>query len=531
MQIVTSVPLCMPNHASFQFPKSARIAKTTDNAFSRMPDASRANAHAALASTKTAASAHPKVRISHLVMVGLPRPRTFPEYTCPWQEPVRDSNGNVLKCTKTNPIYPDYQTKDSCPNDSYCQTTETNSYYPNNVLPGFCCPRPKVSCPVGDPLPDTTCGPIYYPLEKASSRPPKPCPYETHSCHSVSVTNGYTESICCPKACRENFLLVKGKCYQPVQYGDACEVDEQCQSSNGVCSDGKFKPFVALVWVFDKLTFAGTCKCPPNAVAQGSDEYKYCSITCPPDEIFINNKCYKRLKLGDSCEGKPSNLCPDNAGCDEQNKCSCLCNFIQLGDNRCGPYPVCRKQYYYPPYPGPIPLDAAAATDGAAKGSADGAGGKRPDRLPKTTQRPPVNRDNSTGAEDAAIAAESSKTQGYTFCRLYEDDTPPVRAVRRCPRGQYCNYYQPDFGLCCPIPGKLCISAHSTRPANQLLSDPICPNGAKGTKSCKPEDVKACGTGNYCYQYFQGQGGSSPHAGYTCCYDAGGIAYPVDAVA
>lgn len=120
------------------------------------------------------------------------------------------------------------QLKDTCPNTHFCLVTGLDS---GLEVSGHCCPKPKLSCPVGSPNTNAVCL-----LDPAGQLPY--CPYDTHYCHFI-VVGTYSDQVCCPKACADGLVLVDGKCYPLVLLHDECTVDVQCKNHNGFCSEGK----------------------------------------------------------------------------------------------------------------------------------------------------------------------------------------------------------------------------------------------------------------------------------------------------
>lgn len=129
---------------------------------------------------------------------------------------------------------------DSCSDDQYCMVTSGQGYFEDGAS-GHCCPKPKLSCPIGEPHSNATCGGLYgSPLRSDNNNnAEKPfCPYQTHTCIRVQYTNSFEASVCCPVACSNEHVMVKGQCYPRRQYGDQCDVDEQCKGFTGSCVKG-----------------------------------------------------------------------------------------------------------------------------------------------------------------------------------------------------------------------------------------------------------------------------------------------------
>lgn len=118
--------------------------------------------------------------------------------------------------------------KDSCPSSHFCVAARVDYAF---EVSGHCCPKPKVSCPLGSPHSNAVC--TFDPEGLAPY-----CPLDSHYCHSV-IVDTHNEQVCCPKACADGFVLVNGLCYPAVSLGDECKVDQQCKNHDGICISGR----------------------------------------------------------------------------------------------------------------------------------------------------------------------------------------------------------------------------------------------------------------------------------------------------
>ncbi|KRY66517.1 hypothetical protein T4A_3963 [Trichinella pseudospiralis] len=186
----------------------------------------------------------------------------YPVAQCPIGQPAKDKFGRMIEC-ETDDI-------GQCPEGHHCLLMgETH---------GFCCPRTKVNCPVGQALMDRNC---------------TNCPWETHYCFIYTIGNK-EESMCCPSACPISApLSIDGKCYTRSAFSSSCEHDKQCFSTiDAVCredADGEKK-----------------CLCP-----EGN---------------YIN---YFESKLGDSCQVNEECKLGTNTLC-INGTCQCYVGYMPV---------------------------------------------------------------------------------------------------------------------------------------------------------------------------------------------------------
>jgi len=252
---------------------------------------------------------------------------------CPIGQAASDRGGQIVQCKVTRKStlstsdvalrFPPIGTPpltDNCAADQFCMLS--TSYYTEDAV-GHCCPKPKLSCPVGVPHPNATCGrPILFADFASNSNAPY-CPFTTHSCIDFKFGGGFELALCCPIACTTQQISIDGKCLPKRNYGDNCENNDQCKDHSGICDQG-------------------TCKCGKDQTVEGSGEYKYCRQVCKPNEVqFGNNQCLPRLKLGQQCDQQFQNQCPLNSFCNEKRICDCYCGFVKLDDDSCAPQPTC----------------------------------------------------------------------------------------------------------------------------------------------------------------------------------------------
>jgi len=204
--------------------------------------------------------------------------------------------------------------------------TSGESYYVEGAT-GHCCLKPKLNCPLGVPHPNATCGDNTIPNFRDLSTKPDAlyCPSGSHSCIRWSFGGSYETSLCCPIACsnHEVYNREKNRCYPVRNYGDRCEINDQCRSFTGVC---------------DK----GICSCDKDfSVEGGTIGYQYCRRVCATDEISVaNDRCAPKLKLGDVCDPTIASQCPINAYCSDKKICDCYCGYLMV-DGSCAQQPTC----------------------------------------------------------------------------------------------------------------------------------------------------------------------------------------------
>lgn len=359
--------------------------------------------------------------------------------------------------------YSTYELTDNCGDGNFCYLY--NGFYEEGAS-GHCCKKPKLSCPIGDPHPNATCGASYGAygglMRSDGGDVDAPfCPYETHTCMRTAFGSSFEVSLCCPLPCSTQHILVNGQCYPKREFGDQCDVNEQCKGWSGVCDQGTNLNFPP-VGVF-KRPISGTCGCQKGYTAQGTGEFRWCDVQCKAGEVKINDKeCAPSLKMGDTCEPGGRNLCPAFSYCAERlKKCVCMCGYVKLDEKGCGPEPKCPNQ--------------------------------------------PGN-------------GNSSKP---VFCAISGKDSPSSSVVKTCPKGQYCSNYLPEMGLCCPKPGKAHIFLQESLEYIYAFSaKPTCPTGIAPKASCDPrQPPTVCGADGklFCYQYLYPAGEDSAGGEGICC--------------
>lgn len=128
-----------------------------------------------------------------------------------------------------------------CPSDHYCHPYESPSTKPSTA--GFCCPKQKKTCPVGEPHPTANCSsPVLtvsilgVPGAGAGAGSSGDCPTKTHYCYQRVGAAG---SVCCPRPCAQGLTLTEdGQCLPVVEMGAKCVTSEQC-AGNSACLNGK----------------------------------------------------------------------------------------------------------------------------------------------------------------------------------------------------------------------------------------------------------------------------------------------------
>lgn len=253
---------------------------------------------------------------------------------CPVGSPIRSRDNKIVECkvskkpgisglsTGILPFPRPSLLQDNCGPDQFCLLSSGEGYYADGAI-GHCCPRPKFQCPYGRPHPSATCG---QPIPNKLGVPPvtQYCPYGTHACIRFSLGGGYEESLCCPTACGSNQVLSGGVCYPKRNWGDPCQVNEQCKDHVGICENGK-------------------CTCAKDNVNEAGPGYHLCRRVCKDNEILVDSgRCLPRLKLGDACDPEVSAQCPANSYCpSEIRKCDCFCGYMKIGEDSCAPQPTC----------------------------------------------------------------------------------------------------------------------------------------------------------------------------------------------
>jgi len=332
---------------------------------------------------------------------------------------MRRRKKNAVLRSIAEPFSPN-DVSDTCAEDQFCVTTSGYNFMEGSA--GFCCPIPKLSCPIGDKHPTATCNSM---LAPSATPDPLACPMESHSCKGVAFGEGYGTLVCCPDQCSYNQVFANGRCLPRRDYGDQCDVNDQCSfmgGNGGACVGGK-------------------CACAAGYTLQPGP-FKYCAMTCKDGEMQTpDGKCVAGVKLGEKCDpmipsdgpyARPDSQCPPNSHCSSKSStCICDCGQVKLDSDSCGPLPMCA-------------LPNANATASSVK--------------------------SSSSFDPASV----------TFCKVPgEAGTPQVAtAVATCPTGQYCQSYLPDLGLCCPKPAApTCMDgtpAKNTKPCDLTAATSGC---------------------------------------------------------
>ncbi|VDM14635.1 unnamed protein product [Wuchereria bancrofti] len=111
---------------------------------------------------------------------------------------------------------------------------------------------------------------------------------------------GYCRKLSYTDPCDSiSMVYVNNSCVEIVKPGDQCIYDLQCLSGS-ICTDGY-------------------CNCPQAT----TNITGYCigSVLCNQDEIFLNNRCFKRVTLNELCF--INQQCPNNAMCNYAARCVC----------------------------------------------------------------------------------------------------------------------------------------------------------------------------------------------------------------
>lgn len=158
-----------------------------------------------------------------------------------------DESGSVLKCRPSQEFVQkveqswdwkkDHSTlqlshlaqsnRSECPSDHFCMLTGFANLILLDTVSGHCCPKPKVTCPIGRPHYTLDC-PEKFSFALANSTEYCNCPSETHFTYGYSLFWKFSAAVCCPKACPDGLVFVNDSCYPIKKYGDKCDVDQQC---------------------------------------------------------------------------------------------------------------------------------------------------------------------------------------------------------------------------------------------------------------------------------------------------------------
>lgn len=189
---------------------------------------------------------------------------------CQYGEVVKGADGAVRTCKIVGPSTPWFPStptpmpgpaiyalgsvrglQDTCGTDQWCQATGHHFPYVEG-FEGFCCTKPKIGCPTGEPYgPAPYCNGTVFMDGSSGPSPmgpgiPVDSPFASQTCPSthecvMTMALPLEPPLCCPKLCNAGQINVNGRCYQRRQYGDSCQVDEQCQDHRGSCIGGMHK--------------------------------------------------------------------------------------------------------------------------------------------------------------------------------------------------------------------------------------------------------------------------------------------------
>lgn len=369
---------------------------------------------------------------------------------CSCLEGFNNENGQcqpqTINCPAGSPLLQDNKPipcrysreKDTCPAGGICFTSDTY----RRSASAYCCPEEHTKCPVG--LPDN---------RYSCSNDNNTCPYASHYCHQQ---NNIRSSACCPNPCKESDSIFQdGKCYSKRAHGDFCSIQEQCPSSGAECKDGR-------------------CQCREGYTQKGNSYYRYCDIDCKKGEVLNNEKCHKRLSLGDNCENQAFR-CPQNSFCNKLKVCACRCPYFTLAKDLCAPLPRCPGLKTFRPYYGRSGM-AGLSMESQIK-----------------------------GYQPISDVDKQKVLENVTFCATgLPADAPSVDSVPNCDQGKYCASYIQNLGMCCK------------------LIDTVCPNGKPPAerKVCQRSEVTSCGTDQFCYDFLYTADPESKD-GKMCCPRAG----------
>ncbi|VBB32437.1 unnamed protein product, partial [Acanthocheilonema viteae] len=137
------------------------------------------------------------------------------------------------------------------------------------------------------------------------------CSSIRHACICLEGMNnigGYCRKLSYTDPCDSVSLVYANEsCVPIVKPGDQCIYDLQCLGGS-LCTDGY-------------------CNCRP--VTTNINGYCVGSMLCNHHEIFLNNQCFKRLTLNESC--LISQQCPNNAICNYEARCVCPIGMVVNG--------------------------------------------------------------------------------------------------------------------------------------------------------------------------------------------------------
>uniref|UniRef100_A0A5S6QAD4 EB domain-containing protein n=1 Tax=Trichuris muris TaxID=70415 RepID=A0A5S6QAD4_TRIMR len=224
-------------------------------------------------------------------------------YSCPFGQPISYS-GKIVECQITKsllsqrreskrqpghstvkrmwPMTRQYYT-DSCPTSAYCVTfgspTMSELFGSPVATSGYCCPKLKYHCPVGDEFEI----PKGIPCQLA-------CPTDTHFC--FTTLQEPSEQTCCPMPCPKDQLYTENRCVQQKAVGQPCSSDKECLSHNAKCIVRDKKMMCSCET--DEVEYKGNCmvpSCPTGKpMTNKAGNYVRCTVHCPTRESFCHDQ-------------------------------------------------------------------------------------------------------------------------------------------------------------------------------------------------------------------------------------------------
>ncbi|VDK77194.1 unnamed protein product [Litomosoides sigmodontis] len=136
------------------------------------------------------------------------------------------------------------------------------------------------------------------------------CSPIAHACicpEGMYNIGGYCRKLSYTDPCDSaSMIYANNSCVPMVKPGDRCAYDSQCLGGS-VCTDGH-------------------CNC--TKATANINGYCIGSTSCNEDEVYLNNRCFKRVPLNESCH--VSEQCPSNAICNYAAKCACPLGMIAV---------------------------------------------------------------------------------------------------------------------------------------------------------------------------------------------------------
>ncbi|KAM3722610.1 Prion-like-(Q/N-rich) domain-bearing protein [Dirofilaria immitis] len=145
------------------------------------------------------------------------------------------------------------------------------------------------------------------------------CSTMTNVCICLEGMNnigGYCRKLSYTDPCDSiSMVYANNSCMWIAELGDQCIYDLQCLGGS-ICTDGY-------------------CNCPETTVNISG----YCTgpMLCNRDEVYLNNRCFKRVSLNESC--LISQQCPGTAICNYMARCACPTGMIIINE-RCQSYEI-----------------------------------------------------------------------------------------------------------------------------------------------------------------------------------------------